>query len=205
MVERSGTGRVMPGMWVFPGGNVDRVDSNLAWVELFQKFQNIDLTQETFFQDGAHIPEIYTSTKTEDIIPKQVSLRITAVRETFEEAGILLCRPKNIDPSKHLHNGMLNYEFEQLQDKKDVQAWQKRIRKNSPDFIELCRQLECTPDIHALYDWSNWLTPTGFKAKSRFDTMFYLTILPRMGRVVIDGNEAVKAQVSTILYSTWTF
>jgi len=121
-------------------------------------------------------------------------MRITAVREMFEEAGILLCKPRKVDPAKHLHNGMLHYEFPELQDKTVLQEWQKRVRKTPFAFADLCKELDCVPDIHALYDWSNWLTPSVFKSKSRFDTMYYLLIIPKMPRVVIDGNEAVKAQ-----------
>lgn len=185
----------MPGNWVFPGGNVDPSDSDSKWIDLFKEILNIDITQEKFLQNSAHQPEIYQLDNSNEI-PKEVSLRITAVREAFEEAGVLLCRPKKLDPTNLLHNGKLHYEFKQLEDKKILQDWQKRVRKNGQQFIELCRELEVAPDIRSLHDWSNWLTPTVFKPKSRFDTMYYMIILPKMAKVVIDGNEAVTAQVS---------
>lgn len=197
MVERSGTGRVMPGNWVFPGGNADPSDADFKWIPLFKDVQKIDILNGQFFEDGAKIPEIYaTADNSEQIIPKEITLRITAVRELFEEAGILLCKPRTVDPVKHIQDGMLHYEFPELENKEKLQEWQKRVRKDSTSFLQLCKLLDCVPDINALYDWSNWLTPTTFKPKSRFDTMYYMVILPRMPRVVIDGNEAVKAQVN---------
>ncbi|CAL8069632.1 unnamed protein product [Orchesella dallaii] len=194
MVERSRTHRVLPGSLVFPGGNANPVDCHPKWIEMFKDVLNMDILQTQFLNEGAKVPAIYEFKNNElQPIPKEVSLRITAIRETFEEAGILICKPRTIDPVREME-GIPYYEFQQLEDKKEKQAWQKRVRKNAEDFLELCKQLDCVPDIEALHDWNNWLTPANFKPKSRFDTMFYMIVLPKLVHVLVDGNEAVKAQ-----------
>ncbi len=196
MVERSRTGRVMPGNWVYPGGNVDSSDGDPQWLTLFQDILNIDISQDKRFllHDTAHHPQIYLDDDNEDNrLPKQISLRITAIREAFEEAGVLLCRPRGKLPLDN--DELLHHSWKALEDKKHLQSWQKRVRKKGSEFLELCRSLNCVPDLWALHPWSNWLTPTVFKPRQRFDTMIYITLLPKMARVVIDGSEAVSAQV----------
>lgn len=123
-------------------------------------------------------------------------LRLTTIRETFEEVGILICR-RSCGSSNPAGGHM--YEYEQLMDRKVVQAWQTKIRKNSEEFFNLCTELNCVPDLSALWEWSNWLTPTIIKPKARFDTMFYMIVLPSMLRVAYDTHEVASAQVSEIL------
>lgn len=201
MVERSRTGRVMPGNWVYPGGNFDSSDGDLQWITLYKDILSIDITQDNTFllEDTAHHPQIYLDLEPQQQprLPKQISLRITAIREAFEEAGVLLCRPGGKLDDNHFHNGMLHYNhWKEFEDKKEIQNWQKKVRKSGSEFLSLCRSLNCVPDLWGLHTWSNWLTPTVFKPRQRFDTMFYITLLPKMPRVVIDGNEAVNAQVN---------
>lgn len=83
----------MPGTYVFPGGAIDSADSTLKWREIFAAF---GVNNERFASLEPKIatrPEIYRSIQNE--LPREISLRITAIRETFEESGILICRHKN--------------------------------------------------------------------------------------------------------------
>ena len=52
----------------------------------------------------------------------------------------------------------------------------------------MCQGLECYPDLWALHEWSNWLTPTTFPGK-RFDTAFYLACLPNVPEAKFEESE----------------
>lgn len=141
---------------------------------------------------NAHTPEIYSREGTDAFpYPSSVVFRLAAIRETFEEVGILICR--KTDRASNLCD--YDYDYEQLSDRKVVQAWQTKIRKSPEEFINLCVELKCVPDLNALSDWSEWLTPTSLKPKARFDTIFYMLILPKMPRVAYDTHEVASAQV----------
>ena len=54
------------------------------------------------------------------------------------------------------------------------------------------------PDIWALNEWSNWLTPVNMgkvHGNRRFDTMFYLGCLANVPEHTADGYEIIGDQV----------
>lgn len=87
----------MPGMYVFPGGTIDAADSTLKWREIFAAFGVNNNSFASLVPKIAEQPEIYRSRQ--DELPREISLRITAIRETFEESGVLMCRHKDADTS----------------------------------------------------------------------------------------------------------
>lgn len=123
-----------------------------------------------------------------DSISKDISLRITAIRETFEESGILLCKKlnSNVDEMSTTTNHL---EID------SIDKWRKLVQKNASNFIDLCNQNNCCPDIGALHLWSNWLTPPLLKAK--FDTKFFLAFIESPVNGSPDGIETSKIAVST--------
>lgn len=64
----------MPNLWVFPGGRIDRSDFRAPFAT--------DLRPEVAARFEAHIP-----------MARGRALALTAIRETFEEAGLLLAKP----------------------------------------------------------------------------------------------------------------
>lgn len=119
-------------------------------------------------------------------IPKYLSLRVTAIRETFEESGILLCKKlncQNADSSTAIH-----LEID------DIDKWRKLVQKNASNFIDLCSQNNCYPDVGALHLWSNWLTPPLMKTK--FDTKFFLAIINSPVSASPDGIEISEMTVN---------
>jgi len=80
----------MPGLYVFPGGTVDSADANVKWREYLATFGLGNDRLASLVPKTASRPEIFRSRENE--LLREVSLRITAIRETFEECGILICR-----------------------------------------------------------------------------------------------------------------
>lgn len=87
---------------------------------------------------------------------REISLRITAIRETFEEVGILLCKPKKAE-----YNSIYSHCLESF----DRKMWQKAVHNDSTKFLELCKELNVIPDLWSLHEWAAWLTPATFKKR----------------------------------------
>ncbi|MET0337944.1 MAG: NUDIX hydrolase, partial [Caulobacter sp.] len=83
MGRRNGGHAFMPGKWVFPGGRVDRTD--------FTAPAGADLSP-TVAAQLSDAPRHKSPT-----LPR--ALAMAAVRETFEEAGLLLAKPTPARPA----------------------------------------------------------------------------------------------------------
>ncbi|GAB6030507.1 hypothetical protein CHUAL_007369 [Chamberlinius hualienensis] len=110
-------------------------------------------------------PDIEQGVKDGRFLSPEIALKVTAIRETFEESGILIARP-NKEPID-------SPPVPQIV--KNSSEWQERIQQDANEMIKLCEEMDCSPDVWALQPWSNWLTPTYLKP--RFDSIFYFCSL----------------------------
>ncbi|XP_055339079.1 acyl-coenzyme A diphosphatase NUDT19-like [Paramacrobiotus metropolitanus] len=171
-LQRSG------GLWaksrVFAGGVVDACDFSPRWEDCFAK--NAASFDSLILPSNANRPPILQSRPGE--LPREIALRITALRETFEESGILIAEPKS--------------KIQQLTS--ELAEWRKSVTNDSTKFLDMCEQLHIYPDVEALKLWSDWLTPTDLPIK-RFDTVFF----------VAEGDEGVDIDVNEkeMLNSRW--
>lgn len=78
----------------------------------------------------------------------------------------------------------------------DIDKWRKLVQKNSSNFIDLCNQNNCYPDVGALHLWSNWLSPPILKTK--FDTKFFLAFIESSVDGSPDGVETSEIFVRII-------
>lgn len=177
----------MPGMYVFPGGVVDSADSNLKWREIFAASGVNNDRFTSLISKHTVRPDIYRSGQNE--LPKEISLRITAIRETFEESGILICKHKDDHTStkwaKHVSIP-----------KNELQTWQSKVHNNATEFLTLCEKLDCYPDLWALHEWRNWLTPSTMP--KRFNTMFYLACIPFIPYAEYEASEMEDLKWETL-------
>ncbi len=147
--QRSG---FMGGAHVFPGGKVDPSDSAPGWVD------RVDQAAESLSQALG-----------EADAESGLGLLVAAVRETFEEAGVLFATTApNVDLTQargQLHEGC--------------------------SFLEIASRLDMRIDATALTPYARWITP---KMEShRFDTRFYIAVLPEGQRASHDGTETTSA------------
>lgn len=101
----------MPRRYVFPGGVVHPSDADLKWHNLFSTF-GFDAYNFTSLTPNTPVrPSIFKFRPNE--LPREISLRITAIRETFEECGILICKQSQKDASNFGWAGHIkrNYFF----------------------------------------------------------------------------------------------
>ncbi|XP_064610978.1 acyl-coenzyme A diphosphatase NUDT19-like [Liolophura sinensis] len=213
MVKRSGKSKFMPSTYVFPGGVASDSDFSSEWCDLFQE-SGVDLSKWPQASSSTVQPSHLLSpmlTRQRDAqfsaVPADVAFRVCAIRETFEESGVLLVR-STASPS--LTKAMSKFS-QQLPisaslcgklDEEVLSEWRRAVQKDPGQFLKLCKTQNFLPDIWSLYDWCNWLTPVGrFKKQNRrFDTAFYLSVLDDIPEFVKhDSREIVHTQWSTPL------
>jgi 8-oxo-dGTP pyrophosphatase MutT (NUDIX family) len=120
------------GMSVFPGGRVDADDANLPFVS----------GSEALTAAGFHCsPEMARA------------LLGAAVRETFEETGVLLTTPSA-----------------------DLADVREDVEAGRVSFGRLLRDHDLRVDAEALRPWARWVTPAG--EVRRYDTRFFVGVLP---------------------------
>ena len=177
MMKRSENSKFMPNACVFPGGVVDKSDFNPKWKPLLER---LNLHTPTW-TPACDKPMIYQKTSSQDTseISREVAFRINAIRETFEETGILLSVPNN---NNNDHTNEIDPSI------------RERVHKNPSEFIDICKSLDICPDIWSLQEWSDWLTPLHLKTKSRFDTIFYIALADKdhLASAAPDGGKEVS-------------
>lgn len=202
MVKRSGLSSFLASAYVFPGGRVEMADFSPKWWELFARFnltkqdlavfsQSINGPRPPIVLEPKIIEESSHINRPEDSLPADIGLRISALRETFEETGVLLLTRPGDDADS----------YQPLSDRDnvsvDLSAWRDKVRKDANSFLDLCMETNLCPNLWSLYEWWNWLTPTSVGHK-RCDTMFYVSFLEIEPKVVLDNEEVTTLKVSSL-------
>ena len=191
MLERSSKSSFMPGMRVFPGGIAAKVDFSPKWLDMLvsashrkNASNDFGITVNQLNDDRPlMIKKALIKENFQPSISANVGFRICAIRETFEESGILLYKPlpgRNSDLTATC-----------------LKEWRNLVNENENEFLNMCLQLNVVPDIWNMYEWSNWLTPLhmGGKKRLRYDTMFYAGFLSEDSEAMHDSGEIVSAEV----------
>lgn len=154
MVQRHHEIEFASGALVFPGGSIDPGDYEIA-------------------ADPDLIPD------RAELDANAVSVRVAGVRETFEESGILLARPRG---SSALVSAT------QLA---AVEPHRAALDEGKLSFADILREHALIPAIDLLLPFAHWITPINLP--KRFDTHFLLTMAPagHIGRH--DGRESVDS------------
>jgi 8-oxo-dGTP pyrophosphatase MutT (NUDIX family) len=155
MVVRHREADVHGGALVFPGGRVDAEDAALA--------ADPDLYPPLVDADAA-----------------MAAARVAAIRETFEECGVLLARPRG---SEALVSG------NRLQ---SIEAQHRvAVLRDAGRFGEMlaAEALVLAPD--AMVYFAHWISPE--RSPKRFDTRFFLAVAPTGQSASHDGNETVDS------------
>lgn len=188
LLKRSKNMRAWPGVHVFPGGKIDNLDKSTKWLNVFfdsdrsLEIKNDPSLLRSYFRGIITNNSIGTfhfnqNSTAKFELPSEISYRLCAIRETFEETGLLLAYEKdNLNSRKKFDNP---HQFVDLYDKNQtaLRNWKKRICNNPDEFIDMFLDLKLVPDIISLHEWSNWITPS-FQ-KIRFDTLFFTCFLKR--------------------------
>ncbi|KAM9366497.1 acyl-coenzyme A diphosphatase NUDT19 [Symphorus nematophorus] len=203
LLKRSSKSGFMPNAYVFPGGMVDPSDFSSEWLDIFKSFRN----SPTFGlrrvkQPLETRPPIFATDRLKlgSPIPGEVAFRICALRETFEESGVLLVVSKQDEKNvlKSIEDGATDQVLHNAElCSKELSRWRILVNQDPSNFIQMCRELQVLPNIWALHEWSNWLTPKERYGATRFDTAFFICCLQETPHTLQDEREIERFQWST--------
>lgn len=210
LLKRNKKMRVAANFHVFPGGKIDDIDGSLNWLDVFFNSNQLEsirsepsLVLSRFFKCLISRNSIGSLIKDEpnelkSNLPFEVSYRLCAIRETFEETGILLARERGTHnatettPSRLLMTDY--YKNFELQDK--IKYWHEDVLKDSSKFIDMFIKLNLVPNIFGLHEWANWITPV--QEKARFNAFFficYLNEIPDNKYMLVNDHEIESLEV----------
>ncbi|XP_078700939.1 acyl-coenzyme A diphosphatase NUDT19-like [Branchiostoma floridae x Branchiostoma belcheri] len=194
MLQRSGRSGFAPNAKVFPGGVVDASDFDDEWLDVFKTAGHVDLEKLSRVHEGRS--PMFTSPR-DSAVPNEVGYRICAIRETFEESGVLLARPWRASgragwPLPAADGGRSRWPLPAA----ELVRWRKRVDGDAREFLQLCNTHRCVPDVWSLHEWSNWLTPVvpSRPNRRRYDTAFFICCLDHIPPAARDDREIIKAQ-----------
>lgn len=142
------------GALVFPGGKLEAADG-----------------------DARLVPRLASASSGDDPLR---AFRIAAIREAFEECGVLLARARGertlVSPERL---------------KRLAADWQGRLARDEASILDMveAEDLELAGDL--MHPYSHWITPTFMR--KRFDTWFFIAEAPGDQLAVHDGHESVDS------------
>lgn len=212
LLKRSSGMKVASNRMVFPGGAYEKSDESLKWLKVFFKNHNLNNGNssenlvKTYFANilftnnhNINRPNLFMNNYDKNKqLPPEISYRLCAIRETFEETGLLLAHKIDNGCSFLSNTSAKPKQFAHyVLDRNIVQKWHSRVTNDASEFINMFLELNIIPDLLALHEWSNWLTP--IQEKIRFDTMFFICFLNNLSNETkdfyIDLNESQKLEV----------
>ena len=137
-------------MHVFPGGVVESADYSNAWMELLHRMSERCRQRDW---KNLQISGQKLDAKVDPPIPNEIAFRISAIRETFEESGVLAVRSFNSKtPDASTCCGSMQIQDVLSQD--EVKSWSEAVIKNPSSFIDLCRYIGLSVSISVLLEKS---------------------------------------------------
>ena len=143
------------GALVFPGGSVDAADREI-------------IARPGLYSGGEGCDEA------------GLSFRIAAIRETFEESGILLARPRGAE-------GLVEASRAAEIEAKHRAA----LAERKTTFLQVLSESGMVLALDALVPYAHWVTPEGMP--KRFDTWFFLAAAPPQQLGAHDGRESTDS------------
>jgi len=158
LMRRNSSDRFLPGYHVFPGGAVEEHDSPRCY--------GLAGKTDDEYAGDAGTPDI-------------LSHKICAVRETFEESGILFARRdgSSTDVPEHGNETLASYR--------------KQVISGEIKLHQIMMKEKIRPSLEKLHYLSRWITPP--LSPIRYDTMFFIASLPKNQSISHDGDELVSS------------
>ena len=123
-------------MYVFSGGVLDEADYSPSWMSIFSDYSQ-PFASILFLRDSG-LP-IFRTVPQNGPIAGEVAFRICAIREFFEEAGILLARHKSeVDSVLNVVPGSVPPSISNLP-KSILEEWRSRVHSDANQFITMCK------------------------------------------------------------------
>ncbi len=162
MLKRTARASFASGMYVFPGGRVDG-------------------------DDHLHKYDPHRFGPTPDQAAQVAALGdewrgywVAAIRETFEEAGLLLA---------YKNDEMLSFDDDDVHSR--FTALRKPLHAGSVSLLDICQQENLQLAVDQIHFYNRFVTPVG--RPRRFDTRFFIAAAPEAQRGKHDASETVDS------------
>jgi len=156
----------MGGLWVFPGGRMEPADLS---PELASRADLVSIAETASrmlgMRDGEPI-DVETAR----------GLLMAACRETFEESGVLLARPRGGGSDRWRRARFAR-----------VSARRREASATAAAFLGLLVDEDLLLDVERLVYWAHWITPPA--ETKRFDTRFFALPVPEDQEASVDLGE----------------
>jgi len=164
LMRRSRRAGFVPGAYVFPGGRVDGTDSTPAVLE------NLE---------GLTATGAATRLELHDATPPAISYYLAALREAFEETGIMVgLRDDGSAPPTAAEDPA-------------VDAIRDDLMQDRVTFADAIVRLECRIAGHAIEYIAHWITPE--PEPRRYDTRFFAAKVSGDATPIVDPREMTDA------------
>ncbi len=164
MLRRNLQSDFVGGAYVFPGGAVDDHDRHANLEAVCIGRSDADASHQLGIDRGG------------------LAYWVAAIRECFEEAGVLLARDA--------HGDTVRFEDPDLDER--FRVHRKAVDSGARRLVEVCEEEELQLEVDDIYYFSHWITPEG--APRRYDTRFFVTSGPD-GQVPLHDDREVIANL----------
>lgn len=161
MVRRHTRSAFMPGAYVFPGGRIEAADYTRESERICHK---LSFKQAQDIIVGTHPPQ------------KALAFFVAAIRETFEEAGILLA-----------YREIPDFVAFDEDEKMRFAEYRKEVRKDPFSFTRIIDREGLKLATEKLFYFARWITPE--LSPIRFDARFFAAAVPAKQEALEDEFE----------------
>ncbi|MBT5204984.1 MAG: NUDIX domain-containing protein [Gammaproteobacteria bacterium] len=159
MLKRTTNTAFAGGMYVFPGGRVDESDYHFTYEHQISQLSRDQLHQKKALGED------------------WLACWVAAIRETFEESGLLLACT---DSGEQINT----------QDGKVIE-YRRQLRNNEIDLTTICAKEGWILTVDQIHFFNRWVTPPG--RPRRFDTRFFIGSAPDGQLELHDGEETTES------------
>lgn len=164
MLQRTLNAAFAGGMYVFPGGRVDDADGIDELEQLCDGLEDEHASGLLGIPSGG------------------LAYWVAAIRECFEEAGVLLARNISTNQTVAFDQPAIIDRFNDAR---------LKIHDFSMSMVELCRSENLHLITDAIHYVSHWITPVG--EARRFDTRFFIARAPESQEPLHDSHETIAS------------
>lgn len=160
MLRRNLNSDFVGGAYVFPGGAVDPGDRSADLDDLCEGRSDGDASRRLGIESGG------------------LAFWVAAIRESFEEAGVLLACDAD---------GYVDLDAEH-----QIERWahhREQVDTGQLSMVDLCRLEGLRLAVGDMYYFGHWITPEG--APRRYDTRFFLAAAPPNQTPLHDDRETI--------------
>lgn len=167
MLQRTHGAAFAKSQYVFPGGKVDAEDHSEDFEPICDGLDDVTASR-LLGLDHDH---------------GGLAWLVAAIRECFEEAGVLLARRADSD-------SIISFDDPDVADR--FNDYRRRVDTGSITLDEVCRREGLNLLVDRMHLVDHWVTPVG--ERRRFDTRFFVTRAPEAQEPLHDDGETIASR-----------